>query len=159
MGNWTYNVTQITTSKKDQVRLLIGDVVSTDPQMQDEEINFIISTRGSVWGAAADCCLSLASKFSRSVDQAAGQAKTAYSQMAKAYSLRAANYAARAAQMGSGLPYAGGISVFDVMTQLENSDRVPPSFTVGITDNWLPVAPVGGETEELSSMTPDLEPP
>ena len=159
MGNWTYNVTQIATSKKDQVRLLIGDVVSSDPQMQDEEINFYLTVRATIWGAAAECCMTLASKFSRSVDQAAGQSKVAYSQMAKAYALRAANFAARAASMGSGLPYAGGISIFDIMNQLENPDRAPPAFTVGITDNWLPVAPMGGETEELSSNIAAIQPP
>jgi hypothetical protein len=153
MGNWTYYPTKLATSPKDQVRLLIGDTVSTDPQMQDEEINFYLTQRASVWGAAAECCQTLAARFARSVDQAVGTAKIAFSQMAANYARRAAVFNARAASMGGGLPYAGGISAADMLNQLNNPDRVEPSFTVGMTDNLLPVAPAGNETEEQSSFS------
>jgi hypothetical protein len=153
MGNWTYYPTQLATSKKDQVRLLIGDTVVTDQQMQDEEINFYLTMRSTVWGAAAECCLTLATKFSRSVDQAVGSAKISFSQMAKSYVARAVLFNARAAAMGSGLPYAGGLSATDMLNQLANDDRVEPQFTIGLTDNLIPVPPAGGETEEQSSFS------
>ena len=153
MGNWTYYPTKLATVPLYQVRAMIGDTVQTDQQLQDEEINFFLSLRASVWGAAAECCLALAAKFSRSVDQAVGTAKNAYSQMAKAYIARAAVFNARAAMGGSGLPYAGGISAADMLNALQNQDRVAPSFTIGFTDDWLPVAPAGNETEEESSLT------
>lgn len=146
MGNWTYAVTQLLTNKKDQVRLIVGDVVSSDPQLQDEEIQFFLTIRPSIYGAAAECCWALADKFSRSVDKAAGQSKAAYSQMAKAYALRAASLDTRAAMMGTGLPYFGAISLADMVNQLENQDRSPPQMTVGITDNFLPVPPAGGQS-------------
>lgn len=152
MGNFTYYPTQLATSKKDQVRLLVGDTVSTDPQMQDEEIAFYLTQRASVWGAAAECCMTLATKFARSVDQAVGAAKISFSQMAKAYTGKAAVFNAKAAAMGSGLPYAGGLSIADMLNALSNDDRPAPQFTIGITDNiTIPVAPAGGETEEQSS--------
>ena len=153
MGNWTYYPTQLATNKTSQVRLLIGDVVSTDPQMQDEEINWFLTMRSSVWGAAAECCTTLATKFARSVDQAVGTAKISFSQMAKSYIGRAAFFNAKAAMMGSGMPYAGGLSAADMLNALNNDDRVQPQFTIGITDNLLPVAPAGGETEEQSSFS------
>ena len=155
MGNWTYNVTQLLTSPKDQVRLIIGDVVSTDPQMQDEEIGWFISTRASVWGAAAECCYALADKFSRSVDQAAGQSKVMYSQMAKAYAARAIALDVRAAMRGTGVPYFGAISISDMVNQMSNEDRSPPQMTVGITDNFMPVPPAGGQMLAFPSLSSD----
>jgi hypothetical protein len=151
MGNFTYYPTQLATNKTSQVRLLIGDVVATDPQMQDEEIAFYLTQRSSVWGAAAECCLTLATKFGRSVDQAVGTAKITFSQMAKAYAGKAAVFNARAAAMGSGLPYAGGLSIADMLNQTKNDDRPGPQFALGMTDNLLPVPPAGGETLAQSS--------
>jgi hypothetical protein len=153
MGNFTYYPTKLATTPLYQVRLIIGDVVATDPQMQDEEINWFLTMRSSVWGAAAECCATLAAKFGRSVDQAVGTAKISFSQMAKAYTGKAAFFNAKAAMMGSGLPYAGGLSAADMINALNNDDRVAPSFTIGMTDNFLPVAPAGGETEEQSSFS------
>jgi hypothetical protein len=51
---WTYTITDLSTSQKDQVRLLIGDTVQTDHQLQDEEIAYLLTQRSSVYGAAAD---------------------------------------------------------------------------------------------------------
>jgi hypothetical protein len=151
MGTWSYYPTKLATSPKDQVRLMIGDVVSSDQQMFDEEINYLITTRSNVWGAAAECCKVLAAKFSRSVDQAVGQAKVTFSQMSKAYIARATNFNMRAAAMGAGLPYAGGISVTDMLNQMSNTDRVDPQFQIGMTDDFLPVAPGGNESSIASA--------
>jgi hypothetical protein len=148
MGNFTYYPTKLATNTTSQVRLLIGDVVATDPQMQDEEIAFFLTQRSSVWGAAAECCMTLATKFGRSVDQAVGTAKISFSQMAKAYTAKALLFNARAASMGSGMPYAGALSIADMVNQLSNDDRVEPAFTVGITDDVVPIAPAGGESVE-----------
>src|ERR1700722_13895684 len=108
---WSYTVSDLATSAKDEVRFLIGDTLTTDQQVQDEEINFAISQRSSVWGACAECCRAPATKFSRSADTAAGGSKTSYSQLAKAYGAKALDFEAKAAMGGAGLPYAGGISV------------------------------------------------
>jgi hypothetical protein len=140
---WSYTIADLATSPKDQVRLLIGDTLSTDPQMQDEEIDYFITQRSSMYGAAAECCRSLQAKFSRSVDQTAGSSKTLYSQMAKAYGVKAAEFEDKAAQAGAGLPYAGGISVTDKLNQQADGDRVQPQFQIGMEDNLLPVGPAG----------------
>lgn len=151
---WTYNAADLASSPKDQVRLLMGDTLSTDPQLQDEEIAYVITTRGSLYGAAAECCRSLQAKFSRSVDQAAGASKTSYSQLAKAYGVKAAEFEARAAASGAGLPYAGGISVTDKIQQEQNTDRVQPQFQVGMDDNYImPVGPAGNESSTVSGET------
>lgn len=143
---WSYSLTTLSSTPKDQVRLLIGDTLSTDPQMQDEEITYFLTQRSSVYGAAAECCRTLQARFSRSVDQSAGDTKAMYSQLAKAYGIKAAEFEAKAAMGGAGLPYAGGISVTDKINQEGDGDRVPPQFQVGMEDNFLPVAPAGNES-------------
>jgi len=151
---WSYNASLLLQgSAKDIVRLLIGDVVSTDQQMQDEEISYLASTRGTVYGAAAECCRSLANKYARSVDQQAGTSKTAYSQMSKAYAAAALRFENKAVLSGAALPYAGGISVSDKQLQDFNNDRVQPQFALGMTDNYLPEPSSGHETIEVFAGT------
>ena len=145
---WTYDPNLISTIPLYQVRLLVGDTLSTDQQLMDEEINFQLTQRASIYGAAAECCRSLASKFSRSVDSASGSNKRAYSQMAKAYTTMAIQYDVKAALEGAGIPYAGGISISDKLNQEMNNDRVPPQFNIGMDENLLPIGPAGNETED-----------
>ena len=144
---WSYTVSDLPTSGKDQVRLLIGDTLTADQQLQDEEIGYLLTTRSSVYGTAAECCRSLQAKFSRSVDQAAGDSKTRYSQMAQAYGVKAAEFEVKAAVAGGNLPYAGGMSIADKILQEQDSDRVPPQFQIGMDDDYLPVAPAGNESD------------
>ncbi|WP_407146251.1 hypothetical protein [Bradyrhizobium sp. ORS 86] len=139
---WTYDVTALATSAKDNVRLLIGDTDETDPQLQDEEIAYFLSGRPNPYGAAAECCRALAAKYARLVSQSAGDTKFVFSDMSKAYERRASDFEGQAANSGAGLPYAGGISNTDKLNQESDSDRVQPQFTLGIDDNFLPVAPV-----------------
>lgn len=40
--SWTYDPTKLKDSPKDQIRLLIGDTLDSDPFLQDEEILFYI---------------------------------------------------------------------------------------------------------------------
>lgn len=148
---WSYNSSLLASSTKDALRLLIGDVISCDPQLQDEEISYFISARGTLYGAAAECCRALAAKFSRSVDQQAGTSKLFYSQLAKAYTLKAIEFEAKATLSGAAMPYSGGISLSDKQIQDLNNDRVPPSFTIGIMDDPDPV----GANETIESFDGD----
>jgi hypothetical protein len=142
---WTYDTSQIGNSPMMQVRYLVGDTKSSDQQAQDEEINFALTQRPSIYGAAAIVCRSLASKLSREADTVDKDLRTTLSARAKAYSARAAEYDVAAAIRGGALPYAGGISVADKVLNEQDTDRVPPAFTVDMDDNYLPVAPVGNE--------------
>lgn len=132
---WSYNPSLLATTAKDAVRLLIGDVLSCDPQLQDEEILYLISSRGSLYGAAAECCRALAAKFARSVDQQAGTSKLMWSQLAKAYTAKSIEFETKAAIFGTALPYAGGISISDKHMQEINMDRVIPEFTKDLNDD------------------------
>ena len=142
---WSY--TPGGSAPKDQVRLLIGDTLPTDPQLQDEEVNAFIASRSTITGAAEACCLSLAAKFSRSVDFKAGQSSAKFSDLSKQYRLMALNFGIQAASSGAAMPYAGGISVTDKMRQESDTDRVEPQFVLGMDDNDLiPFGPAANET-------------
>ena len=140
---WTYSVSDLATSAKDQLRLAIGDTLTSDQQLQDEEILQFIAGRSTLAGACADACRALATKFSRSVTQKAAGASANFSDMAKAYQRMAAQFEQQAALGGSALPYAGGMSIADKQSQEQNDDRVPPSFSIGMDDNVLPVPSAG----------------
>lgn len=144
---WTYSWDQLLSNPVYAVRLLIGDTVSSDQQLQDEEINFYVGRRSTLYGAAAECCRSLSAKFSRTVDFGAGSNSAKYSQLAKAYIAQALMFEQKAAMSGAATPYSGGTSISDMLTNEANGDRVLPSFTVGMMENLSPVAPIGQETE------------
>ena len=141
--SWTYSSSQLNLPLY-QVRLMIGDVMSCDPQLQDEEILYFISTRTTNYGAAAECCRSLATRMSRSFDQQAAGSKVYYSQMEKAYIDKAIKYEILAIQIGSATPYFGAVSLTDKENQEADFDRPEPMFELGMDDNYLPVPPVKG---------------
>lgn len=151
---WSYNPSLLQPNdptkfnSKDAVRLLIGDTVDCDHQLEDEEIAFFASRRSTLYGAAAECCRAMAAKFSRAVDQQGGQSKLSYSQMAKAYTVKAIEFEQKAALSGAALPYAGGISVSDMQMRELQADRVQPQFAVGMTENTIPVQSIGTESTE-----------
>lgn len=153
---WTYDPS--TMSTKDQVRRLIGDVLNNDQQLQDGEINFALTTYGNIYLAAAECCRFISAQFARQVDIVQGELKTNYSNRTKAYAALAITLDQKGFQRGAGaLPYAGGISVADKSSQIEDTDRVTPQFNIGMDDNTLPVGigsgnltpsnPAGGNSE------------
>lgn len=147
---WTYNVAQLQTSQLFQVRFLVGDTISDDQQLQDEEINLTLTLRPNIYRAAAQCCRSLAAGLSRKADTVTGELHTAYSQQAKNYSARAVEYDRQASVSSGAAAFAGGISQAQKEQQEQDTDRVPPQFTIGIEDNHLPVGEAGNET-----LTPD----
>jgi hypothetical protein len=147
---WTYNPASIATSGLTQVRRLIGDVITTDQQIADEEINFALTQRSSIYGTAADCCRYIAAQYSRKADvivqsPQGGALKTNYSQQAKSYLAMAAQFENISVSRGGALPYAGGISVTDKQNAEADTDRVAPQYNIGMEDNWLPEGIVGNE--------------
>lgn len=130
---WTY-AGNPASSSREAVRFLVGDTIADDPQLQDEEIDWIISQEGSsVTRSAARAAEALQARYSRQVSKTVGalslQAET-----------RAQHYAALAqklwARSNSVLvaPYAGGLSKAEKETQHENDDAVQPDFKRGMQD-------------------------
>jgi hypothetical protein len=128
---------------------MIGDTVCGEQQFQDEEINAAINSRGSLVGACADLCRALATKYSRSVDMAiVGGGRATYSQLSKQYLRQAISFEAKAATLATG--YVGGVSIADKLNNEMNIDRPDPQFSIGMHDNWLPVAPIGADIAKES---------
>jgi hypothetical protein len=82
---WTYTPALLSTSSLYQVRLLVGDILQGDQQMNDAEINFYVTQFSNVNLAAAACCRHLALRFARLVDTVQGTLKTNYSSKSKQY--------------------------------------------------------------------------
>jgi hypothetical protein len=129
-----------------QVRRIIGDVQIGDQQLQDEEIKWTLTLFSNIYLAAAQCCRDIAAQFSRKVDTVQGELRILYSAQARNYAARATEYQNFGMQRGGGQPYSGGISIADKTNQVENTDRVPPQFNIGMDDNLLPIGPVGNQT-------------
>lgn len=146
---WSYNPATLASSQKDAVRLMIGDTLSTDPQLADEEISYVLTVRSTLYGAAAECCRAIAAKFSRSVDQGSGANKAWFSQMSKAYNLKAIDFEQKAVKSGAAQPFSGGVSQDFKNAQEQDSDRVDPAFRRGMFDNEIPV-PSNNSTKEVT---------
>jgi hypothetical protein len=147
--SWTYSLSSLATTPKDQVRLAIGDTGTVNPilgtsqqLMQDEEINYFLTLR-SVFGAAAECCRALAAQFAALVDYRTGDTQVKYSEAAKAYLIRAMEFDRRSA-MGC-VPYVGGISAADKEFNEDDPDRVNPQFALGMFDSNLPLGQLAAE--------------
>lgn len=143
---WSYNVSDLATSEKDQVRLLIADTTSKDQLVADEEILFSLTQRSSIYGAAAMLCRSLATQFARQADTVQETLRVMYSSKMRAYNQMAMQYEAQSVGRSGVSGYAGGISIADKIREENNTDRVPPNFNIGMTDNLnQPITPAGNE--------------
>jgi hypothetical protein len=123
---WTYNIELV--EDKDKVRLLIGDTTNDDPQFQDEELEAMLLTYGSVTATAIAAARALSAKYARQADKWVGELKILASQRARAYR-ELADTLAKAAVSAYGVPSAGGIRVSQKETMDADTDRVKPSFT------------------------------
>ena len=129
---WTYTGDP-SLNPKDAVRFAIGDTIKSDPLLQDEEINYVLSTNSSIADAAYYACIGIVARFSRLADKAVGKVKISYSQKVTQYQKLADKL-----YMNAGIvviPYAGGISVADKQIMQSDTGIVQPSFKRGGFDN------------------------
>lgn len=120
---WTYDSSLAT--NKDRVRFLIGDTDTTDQQLQDGEITWVLTRVGCIEKAAAKCCRALAAKYSRQADSTVGDLAVKKSQ-------RAAAYLELAIQLEQDSPdgavYVGGVNVSEKQTYEGDTDLLAPKF-------------------------------
>lgn len=152
-NNWSYNAALIGSVPLYKVRRLLGDVIPDDRQLFDSEITAFLDMRsGNVFRAAADCARALAAQYSRKVDTTSpGPISTSYGLQAKKYLDLAVVMDQQAKMSGKGVQgFAGGISVAQKTATQEDTDRVQPSFNIGMQDNILvPVPQAGNETPTI----------
>lgn len=133
---WTYSGDP-SSSDKDKVRFLIGDTDSSDPQLQDEEILWMLSENETIYVAASHCVYGLISKYSRlAQSKSVGDLSISYANRVENYKAVASRLAYLAEVHGSGAPaYCGGISISDKETDETDTDRVQPAFRVDLMKN------------------------
>ena len=136
-GTWTYSGNPAT-DNKDAVRFLIGDTDSTDQQVSDEEILFLLDFEAQdIYDAASQCCSALASTYARLSDKQVGDLRITLSNQSKAYADNAQRLHDRAVHNAAlaSAPFNASQSSAEVQNANDDTDRVPPPFQQGQTDN------------------------
>jgi hypothetical protein len=132
---WTYDSSELATNPVMQLRLLIGDTLPRDPQFQDAELEFMLSQRSTIYGAAANACRALSTQMSRQADSTDGNTRVLYSSRARAYAAAALRYEQEAMVRSAGMPYSGHLTTADYWTMLNDPDRIAGQFNIGMTDD------------------------
>jgi len=127
--SWTYDTAL--TANRDKVRFYAGDTDSSAViTATDEEIGGLLTLAGGVRRAAAMLCDHLALRSSQRGQRLTddiGQSVD-YGKLAEQFTDRARVLRSQASF--AAVPFAGGISVATKQAQQENTDRVPPAFSV-----------------------------
>ena len=76
-------------SDRDAVRFLVGDTIKERPLVYDKEVDYALSSQGSVVRAAAFVCDALAAKFSSQADVTIVSISKSFSSLADKFSQRA----------------------------------------------------------------------
>jgi len=132
---FTYDDTDLDTTtasgRLNSTRLLVGDTNSSEPQLQDAEVNFSLGQNNdNVYLAAAWLARVLSMKFAREVDiDLDGILGVSNSQLSKQYGDLANDLEFQAKTNGAGLGvYAGGMTKTGVNAVRSNTNRIQPSF-------------------------------
>lgn len=123
---WTYDASPLT-SNLDAVRFLVGDTDSSDQQLQDEEITYLLTVEGGVRYSAYKAAKALAARYTRKVDRNVGDLRISFSQKARQYHDLAAALKTDMASHVAPLVLALSVSAKDAVGL--NSDNVQPFFS------------------------------
>ena len=131
---WTYDPTLAT--DKDRVRFLIGDTDTTDQQLANEEITYLLTVQSNVMLAAANAASGLAAKYARKADTSIGDLSISASQRAAAYLALYEQLKMQAHQAGilGGRMFVGGLTVSGKESLADDTDAVQPNFAIGMQD-------------------------
>lgn len=121
-----------TSADINNVRFLIGDTDSTDYAITNDNIAFALSQASDdLYLAASICCRALAAKYANLVDTKFESVSSNYSQLQNNYTKLAARLESQSKKFGKGglgVPLVGGISISDVDSVEQDSDRIPSKF-------------------------------
>lgn len=133
---WSYSGDP-STSNKDAVRFVISDTDVNNQLISDEEINWAVTTYGTVIMAAARIARSLAFKYAASVEKAIGDLRIKYSDRFSHYEALANKLEEDASQGIDLRPnfFVGGTSIDDKISREQDVDRPDPYFWRNQFDN------------------------
>ena len=123
-------------SDKDKVRFLVGDTDAGSPLLEDAEVMYLIESEGTALAASIAAAIGIAAKFSRLMDESAGDVSKSYSQRHEHYLKLSSSLRQRNAEKCV-VPFAGGISESDKTILETDTDVVQPSFTRDLHNNRL----------------------
>lgn len=127
---WTYDSSL--PENRDKVRLLVGDTISTDQQLQDGEIDYLLTVEAGVFTAAASAARAIAARYARQIDKAVGDLKLNAEKRFKHYMDLSDTLESQGS--GYGLPTAGGVYVAEKEAAANDDRLVQPMFRVGMDD-------------------------
>lgn len=143
---WSYSGDP-SSSSKDAVRFTVGDTDPSDQIFTDAEVNYSLTTYGSVNEAALSLAKAAVAKYAKlfsSWEEKNGQKQGERPQQKFAqFKALVLELTAQRGRRVVGI-YAGGISVADKQTQEQAADRVAPAFRVDDQDRQGPVGGGGG---------------
>lgn len=123
------------TDEADAIRALVGDMVTAAPKLSDDVYVLVIAQESRLYARASLAASALAGKYAVEMTKRIGdlwrEAKTLYTH----YSDLAKWFRLEAQRRAKAIPFAGGISKADVEAREEDTDRVTPSFRVGMIDS------------------------
>lgn len=128
--SWTYD--PALSAARDRVRFMVGDTDSTDEQLQNEEIDYLLTTEVSETSAAIAACQALIAKYSRRVDRQVGSLKISSSKLVDHYTALVETLSVAAARRG--VPTAGGVYQSEKDAAAASDALVQPAIRRGIHD-------------------------
>lgn len=136
--SWTYDVTLLNSTPKYQVRMLVRDTDTTRQLVQDEEIEFVLSSTPNIYFASAIIADMIAKQYALQPDTKTDIFSETYNNIAPSYAKLAESLRKEGMKSSNVSFYAGGISVTDKTIREEDSDRVAPYFTRidGDNNDW-----------------------
>jgi len=138
---WSYEADLPT--DKDKVRLLIGDTDTSDKLLSDSEVEYFITTHGSLNRAASEACRAIAAMFARQMSRSVGGLQADFSAKHRQYLSMAENLDANQ-QLDPVSPFVSGYSKAAKAIDFADDDRENLAARKGIHDNPR-VGPLTGE--------------
>ena len=121
--------------RRDAVYLKVGDTDTAHQLLTDAEVDFFLSEAGdSILGGAVRAAKAIAARFSKQPRIAHGPSSVDPTKIAESYLALAAELEEEMLSCSEVL--VGGISISDVESTLDDPDRVPNSFEIGMDDYW-----------------------
>ncbi len=131
--SWSYSGDP-SASQRDELRFKIGDTDPTNPELQDEELDYIITNISSsgTYNVLKGCMVALraiVAKYKALCDEKVADVDVKWSQRFKEAKQALQLYTEEHSKAALTGAYAGGISVGDKRSQQNNPDRTIPKFT------------------------------
>lgn len=129
---WTYSSASLddstSTGRRNIIRLTIGDTDTSDQQLQDEEIDYFLdSNDDALYSTSKQCVMALIAKYSREADTWMGHTRVEKSQRVRNYTKLLDTLESDISRILA-IAQAGGLSISEKSSLLEDADLVQPSF-------------------------------